>query len=127
MTQNTNRNGFSPDTVLPSEFPVGSDESRMAARAVLQNLGGPPDIAVWLVKPVIANGEFQVTDGRLRETDHYRATCGGREWLRREGESLKEFKNRVRDDLPVVSRDFLIFWPDRHSSDGDATNAQRQS
>jgi len=65
VPENTNRNGFSPDTVLPSEFPVGSDESRMAARAVLQNLGGPPDLAVWLVKPMITDGEFQFTDGRL--------------------------------------------------------------
>ena len=39
VLDNTERNGSSSDAVSPSEFPIGSDESRMAARAALQRIG----------------------------------------------------------------------------------------
>jgi len=39
-----------PSTPYPWEFPVGSDESRAAARAIVDNSGGPPGIVVRFVK-----------------------------------------------------------------------------
>ena len=85
----------------PSEFLLGSDESRAAARAVVQGIGAPPNISINFVGPGI------------REIDSHRATSGDREWLRNDGESLEHFRRRVDDDQFVGGfPKLIIFWPD---------------
>lgn len=114
MLDNTERNGSSSDAVSPSEFPIGSDESRMAARAALQRIGGPPDIEVSFVAP------------ELRELDTRRATCGEKEWTRDSSETLERFKQRVSDGLPVGGfPKLIVFWPDEKFTNGESqTDAQ---
>jgi hypothetical protein len=91
-----------PEHISPSDFPVGSDESRAAARALADGVGGPPDIYVVFVKPP-----------DKVEANCHRATCGDKEFLRESGESLENFKCRVTDSLPVGGLPKLtIFWPD---------------
>src|SRR5277367_3170514 len=110
MIENNDRHEFPHGTVSPSDFPLGSYESRVAARGIVQNINGAPDIEVRFIKPVIVDGKVCPPD--MRERDSRRATCGKREWTREDGESLKAFKRRVRDDFPVGGvRGLLIFWP----------------
>jgi hypothetical protein len=130
MFENKDRNGFARDTVLPSEFLVGSDESRAAARALLDNFGGPPDIQVSFVsrpeEPQIHEIEFAF--GKPVACDSHRATCDGREWLRNHGESLQAFKCRIDSDLPIGGfPKLIVFWPDEDSSENDTTNSQSHS
>jgi hypothetical protein len=86
----------------PAEFPLGSDESRMAARAVVQGIGAPPNIQIGFVGPGVV------------KIDSHRATSGDREWLRADGESRVEFERRVNDDQVVGGfPKLIIFWPDQ--------------
>jgi hypothetical protein len=74
----------------------------MAARAVVQGIGAPPNIEINFVGPGIS------------KIDSHRATSGDSEWLRNDGESLKDFQRRVNDDQVVGGFPKLaIFWPDQ--------------
>jgi hypothetical protein len=78
--------------VTLSSSPIGSPESRAAARAYLFADDRPPDIdLIW-------DSKEEVLAGR---DDSNRAKWGEKEFVRSTGESLEDFKKRVHDRLPV--------------------------
>jgi hypothetical protein len=127
MAKNTDRYQTLPRAPSPWEFSVGSDESRAAARAALDNIGGPPDMEICFFDGLgdQANAPgFDFTNWKASEGDSRRASFLGyheHEWLRNEGETLAEFKKRVWNEVPVGGVS-IIFW----SLEGDPKNAQPQ-
>lgn len=127
MAKNTDRYQTLPRAPSPWEFSVGSDESRAAARAALDNIGGPPNLTVRFVNPPGDQADapgFDYANWKPSECDSRRASylgCHDHEWLRNEGETLAEFKKRVWDEVIGVGV-VIIFWP----VEGDPKNAQPQ-
>lgn len=93
-------------TPLPTDFPLGSIESRAAARAVMSamSLRGeliPPTLITVYVGP---NGE---------PCDFWRADVDGEIFDRLEGESIPQFKERIMDSFPIgLPRSIMPILPD---------------
>lgn len=84
-----------PDTPDPGNFPIGSPESRAAARLLLRKVNA---VKCYFVR--------RGPDGP-EECDPGSATVRGGDlpdltYERREGETAKEFEKRIWDDLPAA-------------------------
>lgn len=112
MTEKIEKGVALPDTLLSR--PVGSPESRAAARALLDSTNHPPSIEVFFMRP----GKRDENDRLISppvECDSRRASIGlngGKNIERAEGESLAGFKTRVSDELPATGGGLAIFWND---------------
>jgi hypothetical protein len=77
-----------------SRMPIGSPQSRAAARAAVESSDGSPDIYAQFVSYAsVKSGHYEFR----------RATWNDREWTRDEGESREAFEQRVEDSLQVSS------------------------
>jgi hypothetical protein len=84
----------------PGDFPIGSPESRAAARAMI----GPREIMIIVfMKP---NGVY---GGELCDSDH--CTLGGKEYFRLPNESMDQFQDRVIDLQPSYADILLVMHP----------------
>jgi len=92
MHENIDPRPILPDTPDPGDFPLGSPESRAAAR---RKLGTCKHVVKYYVG----------SDGKECEPIAAVIRGGGlpdATYERREGESVNRFKNRVYRDLPAV-------------------------
>jgi hypothetical protein len=95
VTQNNRTHSDVPEQISPGDFPVGSDESRAAARAVVEGIGGvPPTLVVTFVKANL----IQNPDGQLKHGSPILARLRGQ----RPNESRDAFIERTLDAQPVT-------------------------
>jgi hypothetical protein len=112
MTEKTKNRGALPDMLLSR--PIGSPESRAAARSLLSDAAKPPYFEVVFVKPGRRDEHNCLIEPPV-ECDSRRASIGlngGKTIERAEGESLADFKARVSEDLPAMGGGLTIFWND---------------
>jgi len=86
------------DPPSPSDFPIGSAESRAAARAVVEaRFLAMPDIITSYVKPVLDAEGHHVYGGRPCDSVRARVDYGEQTtyYDRNGAESLEKFKDRV--------------------------------
>jgi hypothetical protein len=85
------------ETVLPGDFPLGSTESRAAARALAERFPPPPDIITHFYKPVLDAEGNHVYGGQRCDSVRASVDHGGTrtDYDRKPGESLADFENRV--------------------------------
>jgi hypothetical protein len=107
---------------------LGSLESRAIARRALDSRDSPPAIFVSAVEPP-PRDELGRPLAEPLPCESRRAviTCFGhpdRELIRKEGESLADFEQRVEDALPVGLKipPAVFFWPEPSPSDAIAAN-----
>lgn len=131
MADKSERDLGSPDTLNPADFPIGSPESRAAARRFLQS--GATKILKWyFVKGLESDENDNIIRGPVRECECDRVTLSGFEaptveFVRAENETAEEFENRVYAAVPVAGPPgsyepfiwSLTFHP-RKNTDGQA-------
>jgi hypothetical protein len=94
----------------PEQFPIGSLESRAAARALLETNRPAPHIFIVFYRPS--------ENGPVKIDAHHARIDGGQlppiELVRDLGETLQEFESRVADSLPVrgLPRGVVFYNPD---------------
>jgi hypothetical protein len=112
MIEKARQNGspLDTDSPLPSDYPIGSIESRAAARRQLESSGEPPSIEFHFVRPVRDGDGNNVYGGE--ECDSHRAKIDDVVVERRPEESLAEFKARVSDLIPVTGVHLIWMVPD---------------
>jgi hypothetical protein len=110
VIENPQNDPSSGDTDLsPADFPLGSPESRAAARRMLRTVEHV-EVSYWESGP----------DGP-RECDPISARVDGGglpelSYQRREGETVNAFKSRVYEDLPATTpMRFVTFIPKKDS------------
>jgi hypothetical protein len=116
MVENPRRTGRPLDTnlPLPSEYAIGSVESRAAARALLESKDTLPNLSFVFVAPGPRDGNGKMLiPGGIR-CDTHRATCSGKVFTRNDGETREEFEARVHDSLPIRTDgcNLIFFEPD---------------
>ena len=106
MSENIDPKAGLRDTPSPSEFPIGSPESRAAARLFLER--GAARILKWYcVEAPELDADESPIKGPIRECEPASATlCGFPlppvEFVRAENETAAEFEKRVYDSVPVA-------------------------
>jgi hypothetical protein len=107
--------GNAPELPRLEQFPVGSLESRVAARVFLAKPSKPPNMLVSFVAPGPRDQNDQLV-GPPSDCDSHRASIGlavdAKSILRFAEESLADFKERVEGELPVTGGSIVIFWAD---------------
>lgn len=100
-------------TLSPGDFPIGSLQSRAAARVMLEARVQPPDMVISFVGAKVVIDD----DGTERMTSVYprvtKCTCNGIDYEALPGESTEDFAARVlalqpRDGMPSLA----IMWGD---------------
>jgi len=108
MAENKGNGQALPDALLRS--PIGSFESRAAARMLLQDPHTPPSLIAEFCVPAVRD-ELDNRQGIPVVCDSQLASIANRELRRHKNESLEVFRQRVSDALPGLGTGLAILWP----------------
>lgn len=111
-----------PDTVLPGDFPIGSPESRAAARAMAERFPSLPDIISVYVEPLVDAEGKHIYGGQRSDSVSASVDYGGTRtnYDRNPGETLEDFENRVLASHPRGSFPRIVtLWPIEFTEPGD--------
>lgn len=109
MTENSENGQSLPDTLSGS--PLGSPESRAAARLLVNDPSRPPSLLVLFVEPPPRDDKGRPLGPPVRCAVHH-ADVNGKRLVRGKTESLEHFEARVVGELPAGRPGLAVLFPE---------------